>query len=415
MITASWQSDQAIISPSFSLCVEVDGGDDCGDAIWPAVSRNGSSDTYSMSIIAPSISSQGSFFIKMKSDLGDYYTSPDFDLSQPTTPPEASGPNPLAIGIPLTMVGMALLGAVVFCLTRSKREKREAGGRTTGLNPSIQGSSSVFHAPLAAAAAKGGVLEAGGATFFNVSLSKTTTDLSNVEKAVCGAISAGSAAARPVPVRQEECRSSSTVGSKLPALDEERLTLVGEDERYTTPPPRTWQRRESDRYGRNRTWAMEKQLRRALEREADLHWELERRKLAWRKMNSSFPSHSRRMFEENDRRCFSMHSAPDLGPDRWASTSRSRPYALRQSSPEHVAGDLPSIDPPNYRSRDPSEELLSRAPGPRPPTAAASSKSGSYPSQVPPREDDDMHTSLSVKRQLKSARVRYTSLIYIDV
>ncbi|KIO34299.1 hypothetical protein M407DRAFT_16837 [Tulasnella calospora MUT 4182] len=427
MITASWLSDQAIISPSFSLCVEVDGGDDCGDAIWPSVNQNESSSTYSMSIIAPNITDQGSFFIKMKSDFGDYYTSPDFDLSpiepSPTlsslmpsstapvlpsststlaNPKDAAGPshvNPLAIGIPLTMLGMALLGALFFCLTRSRREQRDAGGTTTGLNPVHSATRTVFHPPPVPGVAKAGNLEAGEATFFNVSLNKTTSDLSQVEKAVCGAISAGSAAARPVPVRQQESRQSSEDSSKSQARDQRQLDPVDEDERYTTPPPRTWQRRDSERHGRDRSWALEKQLRRALERESDLQWEIERRELAWRTMHSSIPSPSKRRHESEDYRSCSMHSAPeyygrhsDFGPDRWPPPSQSRPYAFRRGSPNQSASETSYADPPKYRSLDPQSATPMQIPIPRPPTAA----SGPRPERYPPPEDDDMHATLTV-------------------
>ncbi|KAG9051081.1 hypothetical protein FS837_012589 [Tulasnella sp. UAMH 9824] len=174
------------------------------------------------------------------------------------------------------MLGMALLGAFLFCLSRSKREQRDAGGSTTGLNPVYSATGAVFHPPPAPGVAKGGNLETGEATFFNVSLNKTTSDLSQVEKAVCGAISAGSAAARPVHVRQQGSQQDSEVCSRSQARHRRRLSSVDEDEHYTTPPPRTWQRRDSERHSRDRSWALEKQLRRALERESDLQWEIER-------------------------------------------------------------------------------------------------------------------------------------------
>ncbi|KAG8935074.1 hypothetical protein FRC01_009114 [Tulasnella sp. 417] len=379
----------------------------------------------------------------MKSDFGDYYASPDFDLSRTSalnpysaaltlgsaieasstfssfmpsstvsllpssTSPQAnpkdgggtSHINPLVIGIPLTMLGMALLGAFIFCLTRSRREQREAGGSTAGLNPVCSAARTVFHPPPPApGVVKRGSLETGEATFFNVSLNKTPSDLSLVEKSVCGAISAGSAAARPVHVRQQDGQQESEVSSKSQARGRRRLSLVDEDEHYTTPPPRTWQRRDPERYNRDRSWALEKQLRRALERESDLQWEIERRESAWRKVNSSFPSPSRRRYEDEYGRSYTMHSAPeyrrhsDFGPDRQSPPSRNRPSAFRRRSPDHSASQMSYIDPPKYRSLDPQYTVPMQVPIPRPPTAVSDPR---LDRPLLP-EDDDMHATLSV-------------------
>ncbi|KAL5518713.1 hypothetical protein ACEPAH_396 [Sanghuangporus vaninii] len=83
-IIAQWSSEKAIVSPSVALCSQsspaddVDDAGDCGASVWPKVSQDGHS--YSFSLAVPDISSASGFRLRVKDDFGNIVSSPTFSL-----------------------------------------------------------------------------------------------------------------------------------------------------------------------------------------------------------------------------------------------------------------------------------------------------------------------------------------------
>ncbi|OCB86181.1 hypothetical protein A7U60_g6770 [Sanghuangporus baumii] len=83
-IVAQWSSEKAIVSPSVALCSQsspaddVDDAGDCGASVWPKVSQDGHS--YSFSLAVPDISSTSGFRLRVKDDFGNIVNSPTFAL-----------------------------------------------------------------------------------------------------------------------------------------------------------------------------------------------------------------------------------------------------------------------------------------------------------------------------------------------
>ncbi|KAL5495524.1 hypothetical protein ACEPAI_987 [Sanghuangporus weigelae] len=83
-IIAQWSSEKAIVSPSVALCSrsspadDVDDAGDCGASVWPKVSQDGHS--YSFSLVVPDISSASGFHLRVKDDFGNIVNSPTFSL-----------------------------------------------------------------------------------------------------------------------------------------------------------------------------------------------------------------------------------------------------------------------------------------------------------------------------------------------
>lgn len=448
------QSPQMIDSPSFALCIEAGGKEDCGSSVYPSVAKlqSTSQDTYSMSMfvhlllhpetvtefnstltsLVPNITSQGYFVIKMESDGGDSYLSPDFALvrelltvllalsfslciryiaanasaivssAYPSITPDPNASmshaptnktNAVAIGVPTAMVGIALLGALWFFISKRRREEREAGGSSTSLRlaPTIVPPTS---APQSASTEKVKSLDPGEASFFSISLNKTRSEMTDVEKAVCGIIGdTGLVPDQTHAIKLESARAI-TDGRRS------RMRLVDDDESstYTMPPPaRSWQGhrvRERDR-GRSgertrsstpvaisseeRARVHERQLRRAEEREYDRLWEMERRERAKEMLSrpppafhdpggydsragSSSMGRSVRSAPEyhpyDEERLHERHSLPQY--DDWSD------YRRRTAPPDYLPHDRErESDRPTSRtsySRDPYQANPSSAP-----------------------------------------------------
>ncbi|KZT42725.1 hypothetical protein SISSUDRAFT_1030223 [Sistotremastrum suecicum HHB10207 ss-3] len=109
-IKGSWTSSLDFNSPTFKLCYDggtgqttssdssqanMSGGSSCGQAVTPTVSQDGQ--TYSVNLrdhsAVPNMSSTGTFHLKMQSDDGDLYESPNFSLSpvDNAAAPDSSG------------------------------------------------------------------------------------------------------------------------------------------------------------------------------------------------------------------------------------------------------------------------------------------------------------------------------------
>ncbi|KAG8906824.1 hypothetical protein FRB99_005998 [Tulasnella sp. 403] len=378
-----------------------------------------------MSIVAPNITFQESFFLKMKSDLGDYYSSPDFELapsnllvnkssvmstaatgsfsatlvtpSAQANPMSAQtaqkGPSPLAIGIPVAMLILTTIGALAFCMTRSHRQHREAGGgAAASLGPRTMGGQN-------SGETKGIGSGHADAAFFNLTLNKTSSELSAVEKAVCGAINT-SIPARPEGQRREAKPPRRTSNASF--RKERSRSTIPDDDCYTVPPPRTWQRSEIGRQRtRDRAWVSERQRQRALEREYDKQWEAECRERARRRMYPRLPPHQYG-YDEYDRPYPTRHSPDSWRPSEYDLDERmygrsltSRPYHRGPLLPDRfLSGTPPEIQQPfpnPHRSwsdpiRAPHTELYSRYDVPAEPTS----------SHMESDQDYDHHASLSV-------------------
>ncbi|KAG8928300.1 hypothetical protein FRC02_007109 [Tulasnella sp. 418] len=326
IIVASWKSQENVISPSLTLCADND-GEQCGSAIWPTVTQSSGSKS-SASMIVPNITAEGSFYIKMKSDSGEIYSSPAFDLyptslyetsdqgatdgaqqplAQPPQPTTAnatisqapatetvpastvpirptpsvnpnsytavkSTPNSLALAIPLTMLGMACLGAFGYAISRRRRQKRKNGGNVSGLQPTLTTGSGA----LSQATSRSTISltdsdhkNPNHSSFFNISLNKAEGQLSQVEKAVVATINEAAVPMRNMQ-RPQDRRSVDPYRVSLPRRELRRVRSDrSELDDYMAPPPRSWQGYEEDRRDRDRLWYTERQRRRARERELD--------------------------------------------------------------------------------------------------------------------------------------------------
>ncbi|KAG9031242.1 hypothetical protein FRB95_002945 [Tulasnella sp. JGI-2019a] len=436
-IVASWTTPQKIDSPSFSLCMQETSGQDCGSSVHPTVAtaQSTSQQVYSMSIVIPNITVQGSFFIKMQSDGGDSFQSPGFALapapnitvtnSAPTTgfsgvsfPPSSlsahsvpARSNAVAIGVPVTMIGLTVLGALAYLLSKRRREEREAGGSSTSRNlgPTIITPSLLSNSRSTTTSEKGKQqLDTGEASFFSIALNKTRSEMTGVEKAVAGVLGGTGL----VPDQSHAIRDV-VVEPVRPIGDgrRSRMRLSEEDEGcYTTlPPPRSWQGhrvRERDRsdngIGGARSWVVDKQVKRAEERERDRLWELERRERAQRRLMMSRPtSHPSYGYMESSRMGYRIRSAEEYYDPRGyheAEKTYHRPdeyeefhdYRRQSAPPEYHTRDRHPMDP-MYHPEDrplsgspypPANDPNDHRPTPRSLTAAYMPHSHSQPAAM---------------------------------
>ncbi|KAL5534497.1 hypothetical protein ACEPAG_960 [Sanghuangporus baumii] len=104
-IIAQWSSEKAVVSPSVALCSQSSSADDvddaggCGASVWPKVSQDGHS--YSFSLAAPDISSASGFHLRVKDDFGNIVNSPTFSLD-PSQKNGKSSKMPDDVGLPVS-------------------------------------------------------------------------------------------------------------------------------------------------------------------------------------------------------------------------------------------------------------------------------------------------------------------------
>ncbi|KAG8890297.1 hypothetical protein FRB98_009364 [Tulasnella sp. 332] len=474
-ILAAWTTPRKIDAPSFSLCMEDSTGQNCGGSIYPTVTKAGSTsqEAYSMSIVVPNITIQGSFFIKMQSSDGDSFQSADFALTPApnitattsTTIPGFTGvnfppnsavihavparSNAVAIGVPVTMIGLTVLAALAYLLSKRRREEREAGGSLTSRNlaptiiaPTLLSNTHNSEASSGSMTSEKGKqrIDTGEASFFSISLNKTRSELTGVEKAVAGVLGGTGL----VPDQSHAIRDV-TVEPVRPIGDgrRSRMRLVEDDETSFTmaPPPRSWQGhrvrdrdREKIRNSGARAWITDKQMKRAEERERDRLWELERRERARRRLMMSRPTtYAGYGYEDSSRMRYRVRSTEEYYDPRdyqEAERTYQRPsdyeefhdYRKQSALPDYLSRDRypPS---PTYHPVDRSisrssyhaaEAGYNHGPSSRSLTAAYMPSSNSQPGTAPaeaycqtrapsrqaPRrsisDNQDHHSSLSV-------------------
>ncbi|KAH9964617.1 hypothetical protein BC827DRAFT_947576 [Russula dissimulans] len=79
-IVGKWQvtAGSKVVSPSFRLCAG--GQDGCGSTVWPEVVEE-SPGSYHASLTAPNVSTESAYYLQMKDDFGDTFSSPIFNLA----------------------------------------------------------------------------------------------------------------------------------------------------------------------------------------------------------------------------------------------------------------------------------------------------------------------------------------------
>ncbi|KAH9945579.1 hypothetical protein B0H21DRAFT_822915 [Amylocystis lapponica] len=85
-IVGRWSADDAMVSPSFSLCVSGAGGSggkakNCGSTVWPVIDHNDGSYMIHLSLPDLTSASASSFYLQMADDSGQATDSPAFSLS----------------------------------------------------------------------------------------------------------------------------------------------------------------------------------------------------------------------------------------------------------------------------------------------------------------------------------------------
>ncbi|KAI0961004.1 hypothetical protein AcW1_000209 [Taiwanofungus camphoratus] len=107
-IVGQWSADEAVSSPSFSLCAsdssDGDDGDNCGSEVWPVIGQSDGS--YLIYLSLPNVSSVSQYYLRMEDESGSTTDSPSFSLSPTSPDPDSKNStvpaNSTATSIPLS-------------------------------------------------------------------------------------------------------------------------------------------------------------------------------------------------------------------------------------------------------------------------------------------------------------------------
>lgn len=114
-IPCKWRADEAVVSPSFRLCMisdgltslddqDTDSDMDCGEIVWPTIEQN--EDEYTTSLAVPAnVTADGNYILRMKDDFGSKFETSSFSLhTSPTGATDSSAPSDGA-QVPLGSLG----------------------------------------------------------------------------------------------------------------------------------------------------------------------------------------------------------------------------------------------------------------------------------------------------------------------